>query len=146
MYKVILDTDIGDDIDDAIALALAVNREEINLMGVVTTYRNTYMRAKIALALLDGWSRLDIPVCQGFDDPLKQAYFYFPFEKRDENGNVLTTDGKAQYEICSLHRNAFHLLYLLHPLRYDPDTPLCYGRPELCGGLGSDGQRDHLVQ
>ena len=89
MYKVILDTDIGDDIDDAIALALAVNREEINLMGVVTTYRNTYMRSKIALALLDGWNRLDIPVCQGNDDPLKQAYFYFPFEKRDENGKPI---------------------------------------------------------
>lgn len=89
MYKVILDTDIGDDIDDAIALALAVNRSEIDLVGVVTTYRNAYLRSKIALALLDGWNRADIPVCKGYDDPLKQAYYYFPYEKRDENGKPI---------------------------------------------------------
>lgn len=89
MYKVILDTDIGDDIDDAIALALAVKRPEIDLVGVVTTYRNTRLRSKIALALLDGWNRTEVPVCNGCDDPLKQAYFYFPFEKRDENGKPI---------------------------------------------------------
>lgn len=86
MYKVILDTDIGDDIDDAIALSLAVNRPEIELQGVVTTYRNAFLRSKIAMALLDGWQRNDIPVYMGCDDPIKQAYYYFPFEKRDENG------------------------------------------------------------
>ena len=70
-------------------LALAVNRPEIDLVGVVTTYRNTRLRSKIALALLDGWDRMDVPVCNGCDDPLKQAYFYFPFEKRDENGKPI---------------------------------------------------------
>ena len=94
MYKVILDTDIGDDIDDAIALALAVNRAEIDLVGVVTTYRNTLLRSKIALALLDGWDRTDVPVCAGCDDPIKQAYYYFPFEKRDVNGKPII----GQYE------------------------------------------------
>ena len=89
MNKVILDTDIGDDIDDAIALALAVNRPEIDLLGVITTYRNTYLRSKIALALLDGWDRLDVPVCMGYDDPIVQAYYYFPYEKRDENGKPI---------------------------------------------------------
>ena len=104
MYKVLLDTDIGDDIDDAIALALAVNRPEIDLMGVVTTYRNTYLRSKIALALLEGWNRMDIPVCNGQDDPLKQAYFYFPFEKRDENGKPIIghyEDYMKEFQACS---------------------------------------------
>lgn len=104
MYKVILDTDIGDDIDDAIALALAVNRPEIDLMGVVTTYRNTYLRSKIALALLDGWNRMNIPVCNGNDDPLKQPYFYFPFEKRDENGKPIIAhyeDYMNKFQACS---------------------------------------------
>ena len=104
MYKVILDTDIGDDIDDAIALALAVNRPEIDLVGVVTTYRNTHLRSKIALALLDGWNRLDIPVCKGCDDPLKQEYFFFPFEKRDENGKPIIghyEDYMQDFQECS---------------------------------------------
>lgn len=104
MYKVILDTDIGDDIDDAIALALAVNRAEIDLVGVVTTYRNSYMRAKIAMALLDGWNRMDIPVCIGNDDPLKQAYYYFPYEKRDEKGKPIIghyEDYMKDFQECS---------------------------------------------
>ena len=36
MPKIILDTDIGDDIDDALALTFAVLRDEIDLLGVTT--------------------------------------------------------------------------------------------------------------
>lgn len=89
MIKVILDTDIGDDIDDAVALALAMKISEIELCGVVTTYRNSRMRAKIAMALLDGWNRLDIPVYCGLDDPIKEPYHNFKFEKFDENGKPI---------------------------------------------------------
>lgn len=73
-------------------------------MGVVTTYRNSYMRAKIAMALLDGWNRMDIPVCVGNDDPLKQAYYYFPYEKRDEKGKPIIghyEDYMKDFQECS---------------------------------------------
>lgn len=89
MIKVILDTDIGDDIDDAVALALAMKIREIELCGVVTTYRNSRMRAKIAMALLDGWDRKDIPVYCGLDDPIKEPYHNFKFEEFDENGKPI---------------------------------------------------------
>lgn len=94
MYKVFLDTDIGDDIDDAIALALGVKCSEIELKGVITTYRNTCLRSKIAMAILDGWGKLDVPVFLGEDDPIKQPYYYFPYEKRDEQGKPII----AHYE------------------------------------------------
>src|SRR5215831_9093807 len=35
--KVIIDTDIGDDVDDAFALALAVKSPELEVLGVTTT-------------------------------------------------------------------------------------------------------------
>lgn len=88
-YHVILDTDIGDDIDDAIALALALKMPQIVTKGVITTYRNAKMRTKIALALLDGWKRMDIPVYAGEDDPEREAYHNFPFEKRDADGKPI---------------------------------------------------------
>ena len=36
--KIILDTDIGDDIDDAFALALALKSPEIEILGVTTVF------------------------------------------------------------------------------------------------------------
>jgi inosine-uridine nucleoside N-ribohydrolase len=44
---VVLDTDIGDDIDDAFALALALRSPEIRLLGITTEYGDTELRAKL---------------------------------------------------------------------------------------------------
>lgn len=50
--KVILDNDIGDDIDDAFAVALAAKSPEIELLGVTTVFRNCAQRSKMAVKLL----------------------------------------------------------------------------------------------
>jgi inosine-uridine nucleoside N-ribohydrolase len=44
---VILDTDIGDDIDDAYALALALKSPEIHLFGITTAFGDTELRARL---------------------------------------------------------------------------------------------------
>jgi len=49
---VILDTDIGTDIDDAFALALALSSPEIELRGVTTVSADAYTRALIVCRLL----------------------------------------------------------------------------------------------
>ena len=64
LHKIILDTDIGDDIDDAIALALGVKCPELDVKGVVTTYRNSVMRSKIAKAILEELGKETVPVVQ----------------------------------------------------------------------------------
>ena len=43
--KVIIDTDIGDDADDALAICLALKSEELEVMGITTVFRNTAARA-----------------------------------------------------------------------------------------------------
>ena len=63
--KVIIDTDIGDDIDDAFALALAVKSPELEVLGVTTTFGDTETRAKIAQRFLSEIGRTDIPVFAG---------------------------------------------------------------------------------
>ncbi len=62
---VIIDTDIGDDIDDAFALALALKSPELRILGVTTTFGNTEMRARILDRYLAAVGRRDIPVAAG---------------------------------------------------------------------------------
>ena len=62
---VIIDTDIGDDIDDAFALALALKSPELKLLGVTTTFGNTELRARLLDRYLNAVGRSDIPVFAG---------------------------------------------------------------------------------
>ena len=63
--KVIIDTDIGDDVDDAFALALAVKSPELEILGVTTTFGDTETRAKLADRFLGEVDRPEIPVLAG---------------------------------------------------------------------------------
>ncbi|HTS11298.1 MAG TPA: nucleoside hydrolase [Candidatus Limnocylindrales bacterium] len=69
--KIIIDTDIGDDIDDAFALALALRGPELQILGVTTTFGDTEARAKIADRMLGEDGREDIPVAVGEPTPQK---------------------------------------------------------------------------
>jgi inosine-uridine nucleoside N-ribohydrolase len=63
--KVIIDSDIGDDVDDAFALALAVRSPELQILGVTTTFGDTETRARIADRLLGEVGRAEIAVLAG---------------------------------------------------------------------------------
>jgi purine nucleosidase len=63
--KIIIDTDIGDDVDDAFALALAVKSPEFEILGVTTTFRDTELRAKIVDRFLGELGKAEIPVMAG---------------------------------------------------------------------------------
>lgn len=63
--KVIFDTDIGDDIDDAFALALAVSSPKLQVIGVTTAWGDTDLRARLAERFLKIAGHPDIPVAAG---------------------------------------------------------------------------------
>ena len=63
--KIIIDTDIGDDVDDAFALALAVKSPELQVLGVTTTFGDTEARARIVDRFFGEVGRGDIPVLAG---------------------------------------------------------------------------------
>ncbi len=63
--EVIIDTDIGDDIDDAFALGLALKSPELKILGVTTTFGNTEMRARLLDRYLKAVGQSDIPVFAG---------------------------------------------------------------------------------
>ncbi len=62
---ILLDTDIGGDIDDALALGLVLTSPELELRGVTTVHGDAYTRALIVCRLLDVLERGKIPVAAG---------------------------------------------------------------------------------
>jgi purine nucleosidase len=62
---VVLDTDIGGDIDDAFALALVLSSPELDLRAVTTVSGDTRARARIAAKMLWESGRRDVRVAAG---------------------------------------------------------------------------------
>ena len=71
---VIVDTDIGDDIDDAFALGVAVQSPEFRILGVTTAFGDTKLRARLAVRYLDAIGRSDIPVVSGVETAPKTKF------------------------------------------------------------------------
>jgi inosine-uridine nucleoside N-ribohydrolase len=71
--KIIIDTDIGDDVDDAFALALAVRSPELEILGVATTFGDTETRARIVDRFLGETGHAEIPVMAGRPTPPKSS-------------------------------------------------------------------------
>ena len=65
----IIDTDIGDDIDDAFAVALALRSPELHILGITTAYGDTELRAQLLDRYLGAIGRADIPVAAGVATP-----------------------------------------------------------------------------
>lgn len=59
---VILDTDVGSDIDDVWAIVMMLNSPELDIKLIVTENGNTTYRAKIVAKLLEIAGRTDIPI------------------------------------------------------------------------------------
>jgi purine nucleosidase len=72
LTRIILDTDVGMDVDDAYAISLAAKSPEITIEGITTVYGDTLLRAKIALKLLKLAGRSDIPVFVGEGEPITE--------------------------------------------------------------------------
>src|SRR6266508_372824 len=61
----ILDTDIGDDVDDVFALLLAARNPQLELIGVTTVFGDAHERARLALHMLDLANVRDVSVAAG---------------------------------------------------------------------------------
>ncbi len=69
-YNILIDTDIGGDVDDALALALALNTPSVRIVGITNVYLANAWRAGVTKELLRVYGREDIPVCTGAEKPL----------------------------------------------------------------------------
>ncbi|MBI4515191.1 MAG: nucleoside hydrolase [Deltaproteobacteria bacterium] len=73
---VLLDTDIGTDVDDALAIGLLLAAPEIDLRAVTIVSGDAVLRGRIAKKLLTLGGRTDVPVAAGVPEPvLRQRNF-----------------------------------------------------------------------
>jgi inosine-uridine nucleoside N-ribohydrolase len=91
MVDVILDTDIGDDIDDALALLLALKSPELNVRAVSTVYGDVKTRTMLALRIMEEMGIRDIPVKAGASKPLLEDR---PVEKPNQAVALEGWEGK----------------------------------------------------
>ena len=66
---IILDTDIGTDVDDAFALALILQSPELDLLAVTTVAGDTQARARLAAKMLHEVGKSSVPVAAGEPGP-----------------------------------------------------------------------------
>jgi purine nucleosidase len=77
MRHVILDTDIGTDVDDLLALIFLAHARELRLEGVTTVYGDTLLRARIAGAAWQRTGNPQIPVVPGAMEPLSGRQIFW---------------------------------------------------------------------
>jgi purine nucleosidase len=72
--KIIIDTDIGDDVDDAFALGLALASPELEILGITTAWGDTQLRARMVDRLLGETGAANIPVAEGIPTKSKTLF------------------------------------------------------------------------
>lgn len=103
--KVIIDTDIGDDIDDAFAVALALKSPELQILGITTEFGDTATRANLVDRMLEETGRSEIPVAEGIHTDAKTSLSQRPYA---DHGNYQRR----------LHANAID--FILDQIRHNP--------------------------
>lgn len=78
--KLIIDTDIGDDVDDAYAIAMLSKTLKDNIVAVTTVYKNAKERAKLVKYFSEKFN-LNVPVYAGESIPIKENVKFLPFEE-----------------------------------------------------------------
>lgn len=101
---ILFDTDIGGDIDDALALALALQSPELDVRGVTTVSDDTAERSRLAWKELGLYGRRDIPLATGARDGLFKPGNLHPLGQY----KALTTADTCPSEV--LHRRAAEFL------------------------------------
>ena len=70
MTKILLDTDIGSDVDDAVALAYLLAHPDCDLLGITTVTGEAEKRAALASVLCKAAGE-DVPIYPGQDHPMR---------------------------------------------------------------------------
>src|SRR5690606_9636959 len=98
--KIIFDTDIGSDIDDALALLMLLHlpEDDYELIGVTTAYGFTGIRAAVAKKIIEAHEKdikkqLNIPVLSGSSCSVKDIEV-FPIWHAGTEGIGLFTDSE----------------------------------------------------
>lgn len=143
---VLLDTDLGSDVDDAIALALLLACPELQLVAVTTVSGDVAGRAQATARLLGAAGRRDVEVCVGAADALVRSKRFnaeaIPLEAYPAGPAAKVSTEPAAERIVRAARETpglelvaiGPLTNLAHALALDPALPERVARLHVMGG------------
>jgi inosine-uridine nucleoside N-ribohydrolase len=143
---VLLDTDLGSDVDDAIALALLLACPELHLVAVTTVAADVHGRARASARLLGLGGRSEVDVCAGARDALVRRERFVWREIETEGyppgPDARLSDEPAAERIVRAARETpglelvaiGPLTNLAHALALDPKLPSRVARLVVMGG------------
>jgi purine nucleosidase len=143
---VLLDTDLGSDVDDAIALELLLASPELRLVAVTTVSGDVAGRTHATARLLGAAGRGDVEVCAGASEPLVRKNRFnadvIPLEAYPPAPGAPVSDEPAAARIVRAARETpgleliaiGPLTNLAHALALDQDLPERVARLHLMGG------------
>lgn len=128
---VILDTDLGDDIDDTWALMMLLGSPEFDLKLICTASDDTPAKTRLVAKILDRIGRTDIPIGTGpktGDRPLNQAEWLGDYSLEDYKGTVHDDGVQAAIDVIQASPVPVTLLVIgpqtnmMHMLERDPSV------------------------
>lgn len=142
--RTIVDTDIGTDVDDCLALAFLLGSPEFALEGITCVYGDVALRGRMVRKLLHLAGRDDVPVMLGVEQPLlrRRPVYWLGFE-----GEGLLEDGDdrrlpppaAEHAVDFLVRTVMENPGQIHLLAIGPLTNVALAvqrEPRLPAALG----------
>jgi purine nucleosidase len=142
---VLFDTDLGSDVDDAIALALLLASPELHLVAVTTVSGDVAGRARATARLLAAAGRGEVEVCAGAAEPLVRRRRFnaepIPLEAYPPGSDAVSGEPgperivRAARETPGLELVAVGpLTNLAHALALDPELPKRVAALHVMGG------------
>lgn len=115
--RVLFDTDLGDDVDDAAALILALRCPQLEITGVTTVFKDTVKRAELVRDLLSRAGRPEIPVYAGYG----KAFVERRFDETEEPIQYGLLEGTVT-ESHAEEKGQCAVDFILDTLKKQPDT------------------------
>ena len=158
--KIILDTDIGTDVDDILALAFVLASPEIDLLGVTAAYGDTNLRAKLTHRVLEAVGRTDIRVAAGDTQTLERnRAVWMPGHEgkiaraSDLNDTVITGGNAVDFILDTVHTHPDEvvicaiapLVNLAQAIQRDPKTMRRVKRILMMGGVFGVDDRERRL-
>ncbi len=126
---VILDTDIGDDIDDTWALGMLLGCPQIDLKLIVTASDDTAKKTRLVAKILERMGRTDIPIGTGVktsDNKINQEKWLGDYQLEGYKGKVIPDGVQAMIEAINASKSQVALLVIgpqtniQEALKHDP--------------------------
>lgn len=113
--RVVIDTDIGDDVDDALAIAMALKSRKLQVAGITTMGKYASNRAVLAQKVLEVCDAAFIPVYAGIETPIVKH-----MEENEDELPCLCGKLESDYVKSEMHAVNF----LVQTLQEHPDTTI----------------------